>query len=62
MVKEFDSSSVDIMAYTEVDKNLGGDQLANFQGFAALMVQKMNTTRDTIERPKLEAKDCLLLR
>lgn len=62
MVKEFDSSSVDIMAYTEVDKNLSGDQLANFQGFAALMVQKMNTTRDTIERPKLDAKDCLLLR
>jgi len=41
---------------------LGGEQLANFQGFAAVMIQKMNSSRDTFERPKLEAKDCILLR
>lgn len=62
MVKEFESNLVDIMAYAEADKHLSGDQLANFQGLAGTMLQKMNLTRNTIERPALEGKDCLLLR
>lgn len=62
MVKEFESNLVDVMAYAEADKHLNGDQLANFQSNAAAMLQKMNLARNTIERPALEGKDCLLLR
>jgi len=62
MVKEFESNLVDILHYSEADKELTGDQLENFQGATATILQKMNLTRNTIERPSLEGKDCLLLR